>query len=720
LKSSQTLAPTASESREARCPIRAHCSLLIQENVLSGIVRGVEKGVRLKALGVICCIVATLAAVPAAGGAPGRDDTATLQAQVDAGGSVFIPKLPNGECYATRGLWVSHDRTTITSDGACLIALGPGEARMKAADGTPIRATSVFHIDHSDVRKPLPVRIHISGVRIVVPASAHVSGVRVFAHEVDLNHLTITGSPIRDIVVGAGTRGSGGMMAWVDITDCTLSGGQRDVITAFGPIGLRVERNTLSGARGLKKADTAAGLHIRAADRGQPTLDVRVADNKIVDNAGPGILFDLAPANGAPVFASGIDVSGNEVLRNGRKAPTSRQAGIVLAGGQRDGKGSLVLAGNVVRSNHGPAVLGRGLRMLVSASQNDLRGNAGGATRGLRAIGGTTGPAQSEPSRPPVATASPRDDTAWLQARLDRAGGTIFLPKLANGECYATRGLWVSRDDTTITSDGACIMSLGLGAVRLRSNDGDPIASSAVFFVNRSSKSTPAPVGVTISNLRIIVPDGQGMYGIAIFGHGTTLSHLDIGGAPKDDVLISGRANGNSYVGRVAILDSVLSGAQRNAISAVSVVDLRIEGNTIQGVRDAPPGQPAAGIDLEPDDRGQPAYAVRIVHNTIQDNAGPGIMLELESNDGHAVLATGIEITDNTIVRNALKPSPPKRAGIVLAGGQDGALGTLSLKRNVIRGNGGPGILASRLRLLVDAAGNDLSGNGGGPSSGLR
>jgi hypothetical protein len=460
-----------------------------------------------------------------------------------------------------------------------------------------------------------------------------------------------------------------------------------------------VLRNTLSGSR-------AAGLHIRAADRGQPTLNVRVADNTIRNNAGPGMFLDLAPVNGPPVFASGIEVSGNQVLRNGR-------AGIVLAGGQRDGKGTLTLAGNTVRGNRGPAILGQRFRMSLTATQNNLSGT----TKGLRSLGATVGTTQTAPSRPPATSTSPRDDTAWLQARLDRAGGTIFLPKLLNGECYATRGLWVSHDDTTITSDGACIRSLGLGAVRLRSNDGDPIASSAVFFVNRSNKSTPAPVGVTISNLRIVVPDGQGMFGVAIFGHRTTLSRLDISGAPKDDVLISGRANGNSFVGGVSILDSVLSGAQRNAISAVSVIDLDVEGNTIQGVRDIPPGQPAAGIDLEPDDRGQPAYGVRIARNTIQDNAGPGIMLELESNEGHAVLATGIEIDDNTIVRNALTPFPPKRAGIVIAGGQDGELGSLSLKRNAIRGNGGPGILTRNLRLLVDAADNDLTGNTGGPTA---
>jgi hypothetical protein len=198
------------------------------------------------------------------------------------------------------------------------------------------------------------------------------------------------------------------------------------------------------------------------------------------------------------------------------------------------------------------------------------------------------------------------------------------------------------------------------------------------------------------------------MYGVAIFGHRITLSHLDIGGVPKDDVTISGRANGNSYAGDIAVLDSTLGGAARNAISVTGAIGLRIERNMIEGVRDVPPGQPAAGIDIEPDTRDRPAADLHIVANTIQDNAGPGILLELEPNEGPAVLATGIEISGNTIVRNALNPSPPKRAGIVLAGGQDGGAGTLVLKDNVVRGNGGVPILETHMKLLVDASGNEL------------
>jgi len=629
------------------------------------------------------CLLAVIALAPDAE-ARVRDDTESLQAKLDGGGNVFLPKLPDSRCYATRGLWVSRDGTSITSDGACIIALGPGEARIGVGTKRPTRATGVFFISHSRVRDPAPVRIAISGLHLRVPATQTMTGITVQGHGVTLSGLTIDGAPTTNVLIGYGSMGSGGMTARVSLADSTLTGGKRNVISAFGPIGLRIERNTVAAARGAR-GEAGAGIRIRAADRGQPTLDVHIADNRVVDNAGPGVLLALDPKNGAPVLASGIEITGNQILRNARRVAPPLRAGVVIAGRQNDGRGDVILRGNFFQGNRGRALLRR-------------TGRTTPAPAGVMTI-------------PPAATGSSRDDTAWLQARLDRAGGTIFLPILPNGECYATRGLWVSRDDTTITSDGACIVSLGLGTVRLRSSDGDPIAASAVFFVNRSNAKKPAPIRVSISNLRIVVPDGQGMYGIAVFGHQVTLSKLEIGGSPKDDITISGRGNGNGYAGKIAVLDSTLSGANRNAISATAVIGLRIEGNTIQGVRDAPPGQPAAGIDIEPDDRGQPALDVRIVGNTIQDNAGPGILLELEPNEGPAVIATALEIRANTIVRNSAKRTPPKRAGIVLAGGQDGVSGTLVLRDNVVRSNGGPGILMTRLRLVVDSAGNDVSGN---------
>ena len=571
-------------------------------------------------------------------GAGTRDDTAVLQAKLDAGGPVFLPKLPGGQCYATRGLWVSRDDTTITSDGACIVALGFGPPRLDPTAPKPHYANAVFYVNHSDIRAPVPARVSISGLHITVPKRLRMRGIAIVGHEVTLSGLRIDGAPLNDVLIGEGAVGSGGPIVRIAVTESTLAGAQRDALLAYGPVGLRVEGNTVARARG-------AGVHVVAADRGQPVLDTHVVGNTITGSRGAGVFVDLAPANGPVLLAKDIEVTGNRLLHN--------------------------RGGGVVRRATRPRTQPRLLRS--------------------------------------VAPASTGDDTAWLQSRLDRRGGTVFLPKLPGDACYATRGLWVSHDHTTITSDGACIVALGLGPIRLRSIDGDPIASDAVFFVNRSGPKQPAPVDVTISNLRIVVPPGiPAMYGVAVFGHRVTLSHLDIGGVPKDDVTISGRANGNSYAGDIAVLDSTLSGAARNAVSVTGAIGLHIERNTIQGVRDSPPGQPAAGIDVEPDTRDRPASDLHIVGNTIQDNAGPGILLELEPNEGPAVLATDIEISGNTIVRNALKPSPPKRAGIVLAGGQDGGAGTLILKDNVVRGNGGVPILETHMKLLVDASGNQL------------
>jgi Right handed beta helix region len=312
-----------------------------------------------------------------------------------------------------------------------------------------------------------------------------------------------------------------------------------------------------------------------------------------------------------------------------------------------------------------------------------------------------------------------RDDTAFLQAKLD-AGGTLNLPKLPNGECYATRGLWVSRDDTTITSNGACIVALGPGEVRLTSPDGDPIAANAVFFVNHSAPLEPTPVRIAISGVKISVPAAAAMFGIAVYGHEVTVRGVTVSGSPVDAITVGGRANGSGYAGRVAIVDSTLSGAMRNVVSATGVISLRIERNRIFGARDLPPGQPAAGIDVEPDHRGAPTLDVSIARNTIVDNAGPGIVVSLDSNRGLPVIASQVRIDRNKVLRNGRKQTPPQLAGIVLNGGQDRGGARLVLTNNVVRGNRGPGVLGNKLNVVVVARGNDLRGNTGGPSKGVR
>src|SRR5205085_7745865 len=236
------------------------------------------------------------------------------------------------------------------------------------------------------------------------------------------------------------------------------------------------------------------------------------------------------------------------------------------------------------------------------------------------------------------ATAAPgRDDTAALQAQLD-AGGTVFLPALPNGQCYATHGLWVSLDGTSIVSNGGCIVALGPGPVRLHSPDGDPIAADAVFFVNRSSEVNAAPHGVTISGLRIVVPRGASMFGIGIYATDVTVEDVRVEGNPIDALLVGGRANGEGYSSNVVVRDSSFTGGTRNVVSVTAVQGLAIENCLVTGADDTnflpetghAYGNPAAGIDVEPNSPDDPIAGVRITGNRIQGNAGPGILLALQ------------------------------------------------------------------------------------------
>jgi hypothetical protein len=309
-----------------------------------------------------------------------------------------------------------------------------------------------------------------------------------------------------------------------------------------------------------------------------------------------------------------------------------------------------------------------------------------------------------------------RDDTVWLQQRLD-AGGRVVIPALPEGECYRTRGLWVSRDATEIVSNGACIVGTAPGQQRMRSTDGDPIRAEAVFYISRSSPFEPVPVRVLITGVRIQVPDGVELYGIMILGHQVAVRNVEVSGAPKDALYVGGRGN-DGFAARVSVTDSRFLGGRRNVISATGVIDLRLEHNVISGGTDTwesnpgrPYGNPAAGIDVEPGQRGAPALTLRIAENRIIDNAGPGILLALSTNSGLPVLGSQIEIVGNEIRGNGRKATPPQHGGIVINGGQDAGGGRLLVADNVIAENRG-GALVGRpdVNLVIEERGNRLLG----------
>ena len=184
------------------------------------------------------------------------------------------------------------------------------------------------------------------------------------------------------------------------------------------------------------------------------------------------------------------------------------------------------------------------------------------------------------------------------------------------------------------------------------------------------------------------------MFGIEIYANDVTVEDVRIEGKPVDSLLVGGRANGEGYSSNVSIRNSSFTGGTRNVVSVTAVQGLTIENCLVTGADDSnylpetgrAYGNPAAGIDVEPNSPGDPITGVRITGNRIEGNAGPGILLALQP--GPAV-APSIEISGNTITGNGLKPTPPVLGGIVAPADAPG----VTIGSNAIGRNNGPDLV---------------------------
>jgi hypothetical protein len=163
---------------------------------------------------------------------------------------------------------------------------GPARVGFREATGRSCARTRVFFVDHSDVRKPLPVRISISGLHLTVPAATRMHGISVLGHEVTLSGLAIDGAP-SPMSASAPARRAQGNVGPRRAHRLVALRRQRDVVSIFGAVGLRV-------------AAISSPVHAGGAPRpAYPGGRSRPADTRRARRreqgrrqAGPGIFLD--------------------------------------------------------------------------------------------------------------------------------------------------------------------------------------------------------------------------------------------------------------------------------------------------------------------------------------------------------------------------------------------------------------------------------------------
>ena len=315
--------------------------------------------------------------------AAGRDDTGWLQAALDDGGKVFLPRLPGGACYQTRGLWVSTSGTRIGSNGACIHYLGPGPVRLVSSDGDPVAADALFVVNRSSVRTGPPEHIVISDLTLIVPGGTNGYGVVVAGSDVTLVHLDVDGVPLDGITV-TGRNNGRGYAGPVVIRGSRIKAAKRNGISVVGAVGVTLDSNTITGA-GLigitnPEAGPWAGIDVEPDSSSYPINDVTISRNTISGNGGTGVLLALTANDGLPGVADRITLSGNSITRNGASTGPFLRGGVCLQGGQSDGRGRLHLVANEIAGNGGWGLCSHdaGFDMKVTLSCNLIHDNGDG------------------------------------------------------------------------------------------------------------------------------------------------------------------------------------------------------------------------------------------------------------------------------------------------------------------------------------------------------
>jgi parallel beta-helix repeat protein len=233
------------------------------------------------------------------------------------------------------------------------------------------------------------------------------------------------------------------------------------------------------------------------------------------------------------------------------------------------------------------------------------------------------------------------DDTAAIQAAIDSAaiGGTVLVP---DGTYMVST---LPRETVRLKSD--MILKLAPRAVLTAI----PSNQKRVALLRISSASNVTVVGGMLQGQRNKLQEAPGLgMGIRIDNGSSKISILNVTANDMwgDGFYIEDASD-------VTLCGVTASNNRRQGLSIIQGDNILVKNALFQNTNGARPG---AGVDLEPDERGQAIANIRIQSSRFLDNAGPGILI-----NGKKGPVSNVEITRNVfrtqqpiLVRDATSP----------------------------------------------------------------
>ncbi|MCD4831339.1 MAG: right-handed parallel beta-helix repeat-containing protein [Anaerohalosphaeraceae bacterium] len=269
------------------------------------------------------------------------------------------------------------------------------------------------------------------------------------------------------------------------------------------------------------------------------------------------------------------------------------------------------------------------------------------------------------------------DSTSYIQAAIDSGASKVTIPNI--GQTWISGPLTLLDDQELRLDSGVLLM-----------------AKSGAFGTYDSFLTADKLYNVKVIGYGAEIRMRKGSYGSSQWIHGIRLDGVrgaEIKGLKVrltggDGVYVGSGGFSRPYSEDIVIQTVRVDECKRNAISVISVENLIINDCLLE---DTAGNSPRDGIDIEPNYDDEILKNVLIKNSTIQNNAGPGIQINIGKLSSSSEF---VDITiDNVLIRGTVGSSSYSSCGLLFNRCKNNVDGLITVKNSTIEHSVGPAVI---------------------------